>query len=182
MSGRGDAQPFPPCPLCTSGKQLGAPSPDTPSWGRTGVRAAMLPCHTALGHGGALGMAGHRAGTGRRTMLGAEVCEAMVVPTRAVSCWWSSPPALSPAWPCPWRRAERARGSREAGIARGCRARLSFLLRTCAKACWGRRRGEEALAGFQLQARQPGSAGVAVPRVGPWAGHPAAGQGVSPPK
>lgn len=47
--GQGDAQPFPPCPLWTPGKQLGAPSPFTPSWGGRawGLWAgscAPLPC------------------------------------------------------------------------------------------------------------------------------------------
>lgn len=89
-------------------------------------------------------------------------------------------PAPFPAQPCLWQRAERARGSGEAGIAWGRRGRPSFLLRTRAKACWGRRRGEEALAEFQVWAQQPGSAGVAVPHAGPWAGHPVAGQGSHP--
>lgn len=41
-------------------------------------------------------------------------------------------------------------GSGETGIAWGQCSSPSFSLQTCAKACWGRRRGEEALAGFQL--------------------------------
>ena len=150
---------------------LRSPCPGEDRCGGAGW-AAMLPCHTAPGHGRAPGMAGHRDGAGSRTMPGAEVWEAC-----HVSCRQSNPPAPSPARLCPWWRAERARGGGEAGIAWGWRGCPSFLLRMCAKACWGRRWGEEALAGFQLRARQPGSAGVAVPLTGPWAGHPVAGQG-----
>lgn len=73
---------------------------------------------------------------------------------------WCLPGSILPAeqLPCPvpslvvlWQQAEQARGSRETGIAWGRCSSPSFLLQTCAKACWGRHRGEEALAGFQLR-------------------------------
>lgn len=67
----------------------------------------------------------------------------------------------------------------ETGIAWGCCSSPSFLLQTCAKACWGRRWGEEALAGFQLRL---GS--LAVPQYlcltrGPGLGTPELGRGLT---
>ena len=160
--GRGDAQPFPPCPLRMPGRQLGAPSLFTLYWGA--CQDGLCGARQGSGDGRAPGWRREDHAWGRG--LGS-----------TASCLQSSPCAPSPVRLCPWRRAERAHGGGEAGIARGWCGRPSFLLQTCAKACWGRRRGEEALAGFWLWAQQPGSAEVAMPRVGPWAGHPIAIQG-----
>lgn len=92
----------------------------------------------------------------------------------------------SRAAPLPHPQAGAARGSRqsghvaaETGVAQGQCSSPSFLLQTCAKACWGRRRGEEALAGFQLRLSS-----LAVPQYlcltrGPGLGSPELGRGLT---
>lgn len=100
------------------------------------------------------GLWGHQ-GTGMSPGAGPCPARGLGIMTR-----WCLPGRILPAeqLPCPipslvvlWQQAEQARGSRETGIARGQCSSPSFLLQTCAKACWGRRRVEEALAGFQLR-------------------------------